>query len=93
MTEQTKTPWFDAAVHDPVHPGVYLVKRFDEELWWRAFDGKDWYTGFDTEHYRGHHASPNYDYLMERSNLYFFKLHNRSFKWCGITRDLKKSDK
>jgi hypothetical protein len=35
MTQQSKTPWFKSAEHDPVRPGVYLVKRTDGELWWR----------------------------------------------------------
>ncbi len=84
MTQQSKTPWFKSAEHDPVHPGVYLVKRTDGELWWRAFNGKDWFAGIRAEPASMGLPSPDYNEMMRRKHSTFFKIGNRLFEWCGL---------
>jgi hypothetical protein len=86
MTQQTKTPWFKAEEHDPVRPGIYLVKRTDHELWWRIFNGKDWFTGFRADPASQGLPSPDYDEMMHRRYVEFYKINGRQFEWCGLTK-------
>jgi hypothetical protein len=81
MTKQSKTPWFQASEHDPVRPGVYLIRSASGIAWWRAFDGQDWFSGVVGL------DSPSYEELMTRKQVDFYKLHTRNFEWCGITEE------
>jgi hypothetical protein len=85
MTQQTKTPWFKAEEHDPVRPGIYLVKRGDGEFWWRAFNGKDWFAGVRAGTAWYWNPSPSYEEMMNRRNVGFYKINGRQFEWCGLT--------
>jgi hypothetical protein len=85
MTQQTKTQWFKAAEHDPVRPGIYLVKRPDGQLWWRAFNGKDWFSGVRASPASMGLPSPNYDKMVRRRNIEFYTINGRQFEWRGLT--------
>jgi hypothetical protein len=86
MTQQTKTPLFNAAEHDPVRPGIYLVQRWEGEFWWRAFNGKDWFAGVRAGRDWYWNPSPSYEEMMKRRNLGFYKINGRQFEWCGLTK-------
>jgi hypothetical protein len=85
MTQQTKTPWFKASENDPAHPGIYLVKRRDGELWWRAFNGKDWFAGVKAGEAWYWIPSPSYEVMMRLRYFQRSRLYARHFEWCGLT--------
>jgi hypothetical protein len=87
MTQQ-KTPWFKSSEHDPARRGVYLVKRQDGELWWRAFNGKDWFIGVRADPASWGLPSPSYAKMMDRRNIEFYKIYGRQFEWCGLANKL-----
>jgi hypothetical protein len=62
------------------------VKRPDGELWWRAFNGKDWFVGVRADPEARGLPSPGYAAMMSHSCIGYLKIEGRYFEWRGLTK-------